>query len=90
MGRLRKDYLTRQRSTPFQCLAYMFMHRHYLLGRGLLLAGCSWQVGKGRNHPVTEQTCSPHDTTSQLWAMPTFREAHPLLVSSLLPTVPSL
>lgn len=90
MGRLRKDYLIRQRSTSFQCPTYMFMHRHYLLGRGLLV-GCSWQVGKGRNHPVTEQTCNPRATkASQLWAMLTLRGTHPLLVSSLFPTVPSL
>ena len=90
MERLRKHYLTRQRSTQFQCLAYTFVCRHYLLGRGLLLPGCSCPVGKGRNHPVTEQTCSPHATTSQLWATPTLGGAHPLLVSSLIPTVPSL
>lgn len=45
---LRQDYLTRQRSTPSQCLVYMFMHRYYLLGRWLLLPDCSWWMGKGR------------------------------------------
>lgn len=66
MGRLRKDYLTRQRSTPFQCLAYTFTYRRYLFGRGVLLAGCSWQVGKGSNHPVTADLQPPGATTSQL------------------------
>lgn len=49
MGRLRKDYLTRQRSTPFKCQAYMFMHRCCLPGGGLLLTGLSCQSGEEGN-----------------------------------------
>lgn len=66
---LRQNYSTRQRSTPSQCLLYMFLHSYYLLGRWLFLPDCSWWVGK--EHPVTVQTCSLPATTSQLRVMPT-------------------
>lgn len=85
MGRLRKDYSPRQRSTSFQCLAHICSCTALPLGIVLLLTCRSLQVGKGRNHRVTEQTCSPSAPASQLCAMPTLRREHPLPLSSSLP-----
>lgn len=71
MGRLRKDYLTRQRSTPFKCQAYMFVHRCCLLQRRLLLTGLSCQSGEEGN--IFEQSrlaasMLPHYSLEQcLW-----------------------
>lgn len=70
MGRLRKDYLTRQRNTPFQCLAHTFMHRHYLLERGLLLAG-----GERKEPSCDRADLSLYHHVTAL-GMPTLRSTH--------------
>lgn len=70
MGRLRKDYLTRQRSTPFQCLAHTFMHSHYLLGRGLLLGGGE------RKEPFCDRGDLSLCHHIAAWAKPTLGSTH--------------
>lgn len=81
MGRLRKDYLTRQRSAQFKCLAYTFLHRHCLLERVLPPTGCSCQLGMERSILKQSRLAAPMLLCYNVGG------AHSLLVSSLLPTL---
>lgn len=80
MGRLRKDYLARQRSTQFKCLAYTFLHQHCLLERVLLPARCSCQLGMERSILQQSRLAAPMLLCYNVGG------AHSLLVSSFLPT----
>lgn len=89
MGRLRKDYLTRQRSTPFQCLTYMFMHRHYFLWRRLFLT-LLLADGQGREPSCDRADLHPVATTSHLCQCPhTGEHTHCVPPHSFLQPFPS-